>query len=319
MNITDKYIQKIYNDTISNYCIDINKINIEQLETILNSCFNPIFIATLWKLYHFLYERSRYSKNLFWGVCGNTVGYFKYHGHIPWDDDIDIGFEINNNFDEYVDFLIECIKNGFIINLHIKKEDNDKLNWYENNVIVNLVLDSYTPTWSHIKESEFRQMMINNPSKLFFANVTLNEQPWLRIAKQMGLNEFYKWDNKFTTTPWIDVAPYFKKNNQLIPNVNDIREISPNLSTEFEYHNFMTIPGKFPIDLLEGILQQYNSKRTWNNFMHWDTIYSHIKKTKIIVDYNLEQELHRFIRLFIQKYNDHVLNYMKQISLNDLV
>ena len=41
-------------------------------------------------------------------------------------------------------------------------------------------------------------------------------------------------------------------------------------------------------------------------------------KNKIILDYNLEPELHKFVRAYANKYNDALLYFMNQISYNEL-
>ena len=318
MNIIDKHLQIIYNETILDN-IDLSKINQEHLEIIMDASYNPIYIATVWKLYKFLYEKSKYGHRLFWASCGNTVGYFKYHGHIPWDDDIDIAFEVNDDLNDYIDFLIECIKNGFIVNLQMKRESNDKLNWYENNKIVNLILDRPTiPSWSHIQETDFRCLMKNDPSKLYFANVTLKENNWVKIANNLGFKKLYRWNDNIITTPWIDVVPYFKKDDKYISHVNDIHKLIPDLSAKCDYYDFLTVPGRFPINLLEGLLQQYNENRSFNNFMHWETIYSHVKKTKIIIHYDKEQELLKFVRTYVNKYNQQLIQFINKINFDDL-
>lgn len=319
----DKQIQKILLktiDTLNEGNINIKNINNDLALFVLDSSYNPIFIATLWKLYKYLHETSKYSNNLFWITCGNTAGYFKYNGHIPWDDDIDIGFKITNNYDDYIAFLIECINCGLIVNLHLKKKDDDKINWYENDTVVNLILDSrQTPTWNHIRENEFRKLIKTNPSKFHFASVTIHEYYWKKIANNFELDNMYFWGGKSIVTPWIDVIPYFNQNNVLVPGINDLRKKSPNLSTTLEHYDFLTVPGKFPIDLLQGLLIQYNENRSYVNFLHWDTIFSHVKQNKIVMQYNSNPELHKFIRTFITKYNDTLLCYMDQINYNDLM
>jgi len=314
-----KEIKKIYNDII-NSC-DVSKINKENLDIIVNSSYNPIYIATVWKLYKYLYEKSKYGKKLFWIPSGNSIGYHKYQGsHIPWDDDIDIGFELDNaNHKEYIDFLIESMKRGFIVNLHFKRVEDDKLDWYENEMSVNLIFDQdRKPSWNHIRESEFRKLMIDNPSKFYFGNVTLREDCFLKIAKKLGLEEFYKWDNKYLTTPWVDIITYTKQKDRFVCQLKDKKNKTPTLSTEFKYGDFLTVPGRFPVDLVQGILHQYNEDRSFENFIGWDTIYSHIKNTKKIFHYANELELQKFVRAYIKKYNEHLLYYMSKISFTDL-
>ena len=315
----DEQIVEIYNETLKTNNIDITKINEELLNNILDSSYNPVFIGTTWKLYKYLQEESKYKNKLFWIASGNTVGFFKYHGHIPWDDDIDIGFEIHNH-GEYIDFLIECINKGFVVNLHLRRENNDKLNWYENDNIVNLILNNTeNPSWPHIKENEFRQLIREDPTKLYFGSITILEYQWKKIAERLKFDNIYSWNKISITTPWVDVVPYLIKNNKYIPMTNDNQKIISDLSTTVEYHDFLSISGKFPVNLLDGILHQYNEDRSFNNFIHWDAVYSHIKKNKIIIEYDKEKELHKFIRAFIIKYNDKLLDYMKKIKYDELV
>ena len=314
----DKQIQKILLKTLNETNINIKNLNNDLAQCVLDSSYNPIFVATMWKLYKYLHETSKQSGNLFWITCGNTAGYFKYNGHIPWDDDIDIGFVVDN-YDDYISFLIESINKGLIVNLHFEKEENPTINWYENDEVKNLILDNKpNPSWNFIRESEFRKIIRANPSKFHFASVTINEYFWKKIAAKFEFNDSYMWNSKSIVTPWIDIIPYFKKDNELIPGINDLKKKSPNLSTTFEYYDFLTIPGKFPVDLLQGLLIQYNGNRSFLNFLNWDTIFSHVKKNKVIMHYKSNHELHKFIRSYITKYNDEILYYMEQISFNDL-
>jgi len=316
----DKQIQKILLKTLNESNINLKTINNDLALFVLDSTYNPIFIASVWKLYKYLYETSKLRDNLFWITCGNTAGYFKYNGHIPWDDDIDIGFQIINNYDDYISFLIECINKGLIVNLHFEKKEDPTINWYENDTVINLILDSKpNPSWNFIKESEFRKIIKTNPSKFHFASITINEYPWKKIATRFEFNNSYMWDGKSIVTPWIDIIPYFTKNNELISNVNDLKKKAPTLSTTFEYYDFLTIPGKFPVNLLQGLLIQYNENRSYLNFLSWDTIFSHVKKNKVIMQYKSNYELQKFIRSFIIKYNDNLLYYMDQISYDNLI
>ena len=319
----DKQIKKILMSTMENLIednIDTSEINNDVTISILDACYNPIYIATVWKLYKYLHETSKYSDNLFWITSGNSAGFFKYGGHIPWDDDIDIGFKINNNFDTYIAFLMECIKCNLIVNLHLKKDINSTANWYDNSTVVNLVLDSRpNPSWNFIKETEFRNLIKENPSKLYFANVTITEFVWKKMINKMGFENAYMWNNKTYATPWIDIIPHIQKNNRLIPHFNDNINTLPSFSTDFEFYDFLTVPGKFPLDLLQGLLIQYNEKRSYLNFLHWDSIFSHVKKTKIIINYKKNPTLHKFIKIFITKYNNELLYYINKISFNDLL
>ena len=144
-------------------------------------------LGTLWKFYKYLDEKIGYADKLFWIPSGNTVGFYKYNGHIPWDDDIDIGFQIEDSFEDYITFLINCIKGGFNVNLHIIVDENKVAEWYDNNKVVNLVLNNKNPSWEHIKESDFRELMRVNPSKLCFGNVTLTEHAWKKICGPINI------------------------------------------------------------------------------------------------------------------------------------
>ncbi len=311
-----KEIKQIFEETL-NSGIDVNKINKDHLKIISEASYNPKYIATIWKLYKYLHEKNKYSKYLFWMSSGNTVGWYKYNkSHIPWDDDIDIGFEVNGSYDEYINFLISCIHDGFIVNLHVRKVDDYKGNWYDNDSVVNLLLDSDgNPPWNHMKESTFRNLMKTNPSKLLFGNITLREECWLKIAKKLHLDELYKWDGDYLTTPWLDVFPYVKKDNKYTCSFSGV---NMDLSTEFSYHDFLTVPGRFPNNLLDAILYQYNEKRSFENFITWDTIYSHVKKTKMIFQYKEYPELLKFVKAYIKKYNQYLLTFMNRIVFNDL-
>lgn len=299
-------------------CIDTTKINQEQLNIIIEASYDPRYIATVWKLYKYLYEKNKYANKLFWIGSGNTVGKSKYGGNLAWDDDIDIGFEVEdpNTFGNYIDFLTECLKDGFIVNLHMRKVDDPNIPWYENEQVVNLLLDTNrTPSWNHIKLTNFKKLMKITPYKLYFANVTLKESSWIKIAKKLNMTDLYKWNEKHITTPWIDIIPHIKKDNMLICH---LKGLNADLSTEFEYHDFLTVPGKFPINLLDGILHQYNEGRPFDNFITWDTIYSHVKKVKTIFQYNKYPELLEFVKEYTGKYNERLLWYMDRISFNDL-
>ena len=315
-----KEIERILNKTIDDTNLNVEKINPELLNVVLESTYNPLFTGTLWKLYKFLYEKIEHSDKLFWIPSGNSVGFLKYNGHIPWDDDIDIGFQINedNDFDTYITFLVNCIKKGFIVNLHMMKDENSKVDWYNNDTVLNLVLDNSNISWPHIKESDFRNLMKSNPNKLHFGNVTLKESVWTNICNKFNFQNTYKWDNKYLVTPWIDIIPFVKKEDKLYSHVNDLKGSSPPISCEFDHFKFHSIPGKWPKDLVECILYQYNAKRSYINFLHWDTIYSHVKKNRIILDYGLEPELHKFVRIFSNKYNEELLLCMDKITFDML-
>jgi hypothetical protein len=319
-SIACKEIQEIFHKTIEETDLDINKINPELLNVVLESTYNPLFTGTLWKLYKFLYEKVTHSDKLFWIPSGNSVGFLKYNGHIPWDDDIDIGFQIDNNdFNTYITFLVNSIKKGFIVNLHMMKDENMvDIDWYNNDEVVNLVLNTENPSWNHIKETDLRELMRTDPSKLHFGNITLKESVWKNICSKFNFQDAYKWTNKYLVTPWIDIIPFIKKDNKFYSHVNDLKKSSPPLSIEFDYFNFHTVPGKWPKDLVDCILYQYNEERSYINFLHWDTIYSHVKKNRIILDYNVEPELHKFVRAFSNKYNEELLSCMDKISYDML-
>lgn len=313
----DKQIQKILLKTLNETNINFNNLNNKLAQFVLDSSYNPIFIATSWKLYKYLYETVNYTQNLFWITCGNTAGYFKYNGHIPWDDDIDIGFRITNNFDEYIAFLMECISKGLIVNLHFKKDKKSNLKWYDNDMIINLIHDNVpNPNWKFIKETDFRNIINANSTHFYFASITIDQIPWRKIANKHGFSGTYMWDSESIVTPWIDIIPYIKKDNILVPH-SDLKMTSPNLSINLEYYTFLTVPGKFPVDLLQGLLIQYNENRSYLNFLNWDTIFSHIKNDKIIMKYEVNQELHKFIRAFITRYNHSLVDYMNMIDYNE--
>lgn len=291
------------------------KIDLVQLETICAASYSPKYIATVWKMYKYISEKS---DKLFWIASGNTVGYYKYNGHIPWDDDIDIGFHTDDYFSNYIDFLEICIKDRFIVNLHMKKDYNDNNTiWYENDKVVNLLLDSdkNNPPWNHIKVSELRKIMKNNPDRLYFGNITMKDSKWLKLSKKLEIDELYRWTGNHLVAPWIDIIPHCQKNNSLVCH---LKGLNADLSTEFIYKDFLGVQGKFPINLLDAILYQYNEKRSFDNFITWDTIYSHIKNTKMIFQYNQYPELLIFIKEYIKKYNQELLKYMDMISFYDL-
>ena len=316
----DKHIEKVLQKTLKETNLNLKEINNDLLRTILDSSYSPVFTGTLWKLYKYLDEHVKYADNLIWIPSGNTIGYLKYNGHIPWDDDIDIGFKVTNNYDVYISFLLECIKKGLIVNLHITKVDNDDLNWYENDIVVNLIPDNVAnPSWSFMKEADFRNILKNNPSKFHFASVTINEYKWKKICTRLDFTDTYMWNSKSVVTPWIDVIPFIKKDNKYVPQLSDKKNPTPDLVGEVEHHRYLTVPGRFPINLLPSILSQYNSNRTFINFMHWDTIYSHIKSNKVVIDYNKEPELHKFVRAFITRYNEALIYFMNQVHYSDFV
>lgn len=313
-------ITRIFNDIVKSGTINFNKINKTELNAILEASYEPLYIATIWKMYKYLYENSKFGQKLFWISCGNTIGLLKYNGHIPWDDDIDIGFEIDNGFNEYIDFLIECIKIGFIVNLNFKKQHGKELSWYNNVASINLIFDhDKTPIWEHMREMDFRKLMNKNPNDFYFANITLREECWLKIAARFNMKEIYKWNGEHITTPWMDVIPHVKKNNQYHCHLIDPTKNIPHLSTKFDYHNFLTVPGKFPVNLMQVILNQYNEDRSYINFKYWDTIYSHVKNTQIILHYDNNHELHKFVRVYIDKFNEALLYYMDKMTNSELI
>lgn len=314
----DKQIERILQKTLKETVLNVKEINVDLLRTILDSSYNPVFTGTLWKLLKYVDENIKHADHLFWIPSGNTIGYLKYNGHIPWDDDIDIGFKIINNYDIYVSFLIECIKKGLIVNLHIKKVDNNNLNWYENDTVVNLIFDHVAnPSWNFMKESDFRNLLKSTPNKFHFASVTLHEFHWKKICTKLDFTGAYMWNSKSIVTPWIDVIPFIKKDNKYVPQVTDNKNPTPDISLEMEHHRFLCVPGRYPNNLLSAILSQYNEGRTFINFLHWDTIYSHVKNNKVIIDYNKEPELHKFVRAYVIKYNEALLYYMHQVNYAD--
>ena len=313
----DKQIQKILLKTLNETNINFNNSDNKSAQFVLDSSYNPVFIATLWKLYKYLYQTVNYTQNLFWITCGNTAGYVKYHGHIPWDDDIDIGFRITNNFDEYIAFLMECISRGLIVNLHFKKNMKSDLEWYDNETTINLIPNNVPrPEWKFIREADFRKIINTSPTIFYFASITINQISWIKIANKHGFNNPYKWDSESFVTPWIDIIPYIKTGNVLIPH-SELKKTSPNLSINLEYYTFLTVPGKFPVDLLQGLLIQYNENRSFLNFLNWDTIFSHIKTDKLVMKYEENQELHKFIKAFITRYNDNLIDYMSKINYDE--
>ena len=288
---------------------------------------DPVFVAGIYHLYRQLYA-GPYGKQLFYMTSGNSVGYFKYGGHIPWDDDLDLGFYDRSSqpFGDYLNFLESALKQGFLVNFYLRDSTVASENWWENKKMFSLALEH---TGDNIMSCiRLREFLTSSAKDFYFANITYNPDNWFKLLKEVSANTntdtkvnnstdtihgVYYWDyaKRHIVTPWIDVMVFLPSNDFLLEShfqPNNMRQ--PSLSSKwyvqspFHQDTFGLVSGNFPIDLRVATIKFYKGCLDFNKFYRNETLYCHIlSHYRLQHEYNDAEliEIEEIVREFNQK------------------
>ena len=302
------------------------------------------FIAGLYLLYSKL-TRLKYSENIFYITSGNALGYFKYGCHLPWDDDLDLGFKSDSSFDNYLNFFETCLRENFIVNVYLKSEKPDTGKWYEDKHLYHLVLDNplsnkQNANPNSISVNELRSIVKTDPSRFFFGNVTFKLETWQNILKEIdelnlpNINQKpldYYWAGKYQITPWIDFLLFFenRESGSLVSHFHPYPKQQPSLSNQLTCHRLYStenelkqysslIKVKIPQNLFHETVKFYFGCYDFNTFFNQETIYCHIlphqtKSTFV----KLNPEKYHLLKTFIYSYNQRVGSILHSLKSFD--
>mgnify|MGYP005845015077 CR=1 FL=1 len=216
------------------------------LNSIMYFITDPSYVAVFHSMLRYL-VKYRNGNNLFMFDSGNSLGYYRYNGHLPWDDDVDLAMKFDN-YQELRNFLIDCIKNGFIVGLYRwnnKKWSYDKELHADVDYINNNLEDDFT------NES----MEIRN----LFIYIRYNTKYYYRMARDLNLKTYYRQDINNSTIPWLDIFPYIKdpqsdkyKQAGLID-----KSYSNNIDDKFKIINYFGLELKIMENIEKALMNTY--------------------------------------------------------------
>lgn len=239
----------------------------DSLKSILaNVTVCPIHVAICYKI---LEAVSLLTSQLIYIPSGNSLGLLKYNGHIPWDDDVDVGFASNDtSFADFFNFIEQILQTGlFVCRVHTRLDTSyTDSNWTLNSKLETLNQD--------LTFAEFKKRTLE---KTYFINVCFKENVRCKILSNFESTEYetiYWADSNNVVVPWIDIFPFQRSVNSLKSHLIPM----PILSTRtLPRILFNKIPINVPANMMECLLNHYK------NCDSQDIVYSHIKPRLYIV------------------------------------
>uniref|UniRef100_A0A6C0DA02 Uncharacterized protein n=1 Tax=viral metagenome TaxID=1070528 RepID=A0A6C0DA02_9ZZZZ len=302
----------------------INDKDIPTLQFIYDSTFSPIYQALSWKLLECIMEKTGTQDKFIFNDSGNVLAFYEYGvPQYPFDDDIDIGFITDKDYNDYRKFMKDCINNGFDIFVFEKitpdvKYISGNSRWYKPENALRIDLTS------------INQVDKYNPDNIWFIKVKMSYPKFIETSNKLGLSRFKlnEGESNVEAIPWVDVFPWFKEDSS---------------STEYkiqfaDWHNFnplsvaLTTPPinayglqiKHPDNLLTLVKNKYNkgpeekkNDRNWNQYKTGGRIYNHtFNKTG---PYKLEyKDIINFVDDYVNQHNIEIKRIMDSLNCNDM-
>lgn len=294
--------------------LDLVENFLKEYPQFIEAVYDVRFISGIYTLYDFIINNcSDYREKLIAIPSGNTVGFKKYFGHFPWDDDLDVGFTIENEKDFAKDvcgFIEKCLSfKQLNVYAHVKKNISIyPQDWTTNSSLINIVKENNSLNSNKMSLSEFSNRLCDNKEYLYFINVSFNAVYWEQLYEQkfkLKKSCAMKWKNTTTTvSPWIDLFPLItdETNEQYWKSFQI--HMPPLTKKSIKFNIFSHNSFNFPINLFSAIDLHYDLNEKKNN----DQVYSHVLGIKFNLDYNKNTIFLHFIYKFVGLYNLQVQN-----------
>lgn len=226
----------------------------------------PLHIAVAYRIFQKL---TMFTQNLFLIPSGNTLGLLKHGGHLPWDDDVDLGFVFQDK-QELVDFVntvlgstrLQCFAN-FGTNVFKKIEPGTEL------------------------------------GDLVYFNFSLPLEIYQTIQQDFGCTTKYLWGCGNTIVPWVDVFLFTKDNEKLVSHKNITLDVSSKFLPRVLYD---TIISKMPSDISEKLFENYPNCGCIN-----EDIFGHINPTKVSLHVPNQLKLAEYISAYNQQVKNYLI------------
>jgi len=269
-------------------------------------------VAGLYYLYQKL-TASAFREQIFYITSGNALGLIKYGAHLPWDDDLDLGFKTDHNMKSYLSFLEWALTMGYVVNFFLRDSNNvksDSNEWYQEKKLYSLVLEHCTAqvqstVCNSMTPSELEDVIATRPGDFFFANITFNEKVWQNLLEKVG-GKSYFWEGKYLVTPWIDFFPYYQdENGRLQSRFQPYPKSQPSLSATWKKNSVYSLVIYTPLDLIPQTTKFYHGTLDFNCLYKKETLYCHLLDNDILhLEYN-EEELDE-VQQLVDKYSSKV-------------
>jgi hypothetical protein len=304
-----KLINLVGNDNINIINYDVNiilenillskdyKLRKNLMGKIYQSIISPKFHAIIWKMLEYIIKKTN-SNNFILMDSGNSLALNEYNVlQYPWDDDIDIGFITDNNYNNIFDFLKKCRRLGFLTFIY-KKVNNQKNNWYENMKLVEL--------------TDNNQLNFN-PDNIWFFKLQMTENSYNFIKDKLSFKMNLKFKGETNVIPWIDIFPFVKKDGKYIANnINKLNLFNNGFiinDKKYKLNNGSEI--MVPDNLADSLLK-YKSKE---QYMKQDNIYNHISGESFRIEYKNDEA--EFIKKVIETYQKYIIGYIVELDYED--
>jgi hypothetical protein len=330
-NYNDFKINGVYGKFITQNVIntlrDLNLTNnrsYEYIKKLLYYFTDPTFIS----LYYFMWDSIsiiRHHECLFLGCTGNSLGYYRYKTHLPWDDDIDL-YGAFENYNQLIEFMTSAINSDFIITF----------------VLLDLTLTTkYKYKYIEATIEYITNQMVKDfkNKKIEFFTIKFKENILRQYIFKSGLYQYYNNTGQLIL-PWIDIFPAIKDSNTNIYQSPYWHDKKTWYITKYENNftdvEFCGIKTKIFKNLDLKLLQTYfkTSDITQKNIIHDNLyIYNHLVGVKMhdtpiltpmkiyktnfdnINDINVYNDIINFINIY-SKYNDYTIKECVKIFKN---
>jgi hypothetical protein len=309
VNVETLYDSSIYQQTSTDG---------EVMQFIKNATFKPYFHAVLWKLMGYIIEAAGdLGKDIHMFDSGNSLAFLERGvGEFPWDDDIDVGFKTDLNYNSFKELLKRLFNTGLVITLYGKEDSVNYDNFESGKKWSNYIIQKQIKSLSDID-------MIT-PTNIWFLKVSITPETWMSIKQKLGIPEFklFFGSSSYEAIPWVDIQAHIP-NSDGIYSVKYPREFG-NLTPLEITNKTETINGvniTVPNNLQKAILKY----KPIDRYLKQDKIYNHINGASKMLYYNESNMkespespiIQRDVQRFVEGHHKNVMSIMNVLSNDD--
>jgi hypothetical protein len=292
-------IEKIKELMVSSIVDNESNFNLVKL---LNSVtLDPKFASITWKLLNCV---AQIRNQFVLMSSGNTLCYKEYgYGQYPWDDDIDIAYHTDEEYNEYFNLLKECFKQKYDIYFYMKQDQSDITSSDKFENILTEKLNDPKELGSKFRKENF-----------WFGKITFNVNEYFKLAKKIGMNNLNKFGGRYISTPWIDVFPLVLKDNIYYHKFPNQLRLNENFNIESKRIKLFGTE-IIETDDVQKSIDKYKKPELFNKQA---VIYNHVSQKKIdnIVKYD-NQDKQDFVKNYVKVYNELMEKYIKTINCDE--
>lgn len=279
----------------------------EVMQFIKTSTFKPYFHAVLWKLMgHIINVSGDLGNDIHMFDSGNSLAYLERGvGEFPWDDDIDVGFKTDSNYNSFKELLRKLYNSGLVITLYAK----------ENNV--NYDNFASGKRWSdyiiHKQINSLSDIDMITPTNIWFLKVSITPKTWMNIKEKLGIPEFklFFGSSPYEAIPWVDIIPHIP-NGDGTYSVKYPRELD--INTPLKINNYKERVNGIVITIPDNLQEAILKYKPLDKYHKQDKIYNHINSKSKMLYYNETNDKNAPESRMLQKeVHDYIINHSTNV------